>query len=137
MTDSPRQIPDRETLALKAMMMPRDANPHGTIFGGVLLSHMDQAGAIGAYELLGLDPEKKTLVTVAMQGVEFREPVLIGDVLEYWVRVEQVGRTSVTVRIAVSASRGTGKLNVTNACNVYVALDLSAGARTKTPIFDD
>jgi acyl-CoA hydrolase len=63
--------------------------------------------------------------------------VLIGDVLEYWVRVEQVGRTSVTVRIAVSAIRGTGKLNVTNACNVYVALDLSAGARTKTPIFDD
>ena len=76
MTDPPRQVPDQETLALKAMMMPRDANAHGTIFGGVLLSHMDQAGAVGAYELLGLDPEKKTLVTVAMQGVEFREPVL-------------------------------------------------------------
>lgn len=137
MTDAARSIPVGETLALKAMMMPRDANPHGTIFGGVLLSQMDQAGAIGAYELLGLDPEKKTLVTVAMQGVEFQEPVLVGDVLEYWVRVEKVGRTSVTVRIAVSAIRGTGKLNVTNACNVYVALDLSAGVRTKTPIFDD
>jgi acyl-CoA thioesterase YciA len=137
MTRPPRQIPEGETLALKAMMMPRDANPHGTIFGGVLLSHMDQAGAIGAYELLGLDPEKKTLVTVAMQGVEFREPVLVGDVLEYRVRIEKIGRTSVTVRIAVSAIRGAGRLNVTNACSVYVALDLSAGVRTKTPIFDD
>ena len=137
MTDSPRQVPDRETLALKAMMMPRDANAHGTIFGGVLLSHMDQAGAVGAYELLGLDPEKKTLVTVAMQGVEFREPVLVGDVLEYLVRVEKVGRTSVTVRIAACAIRGTGRLNVTEARCVYVALDLSTGVRRKTPIFDD
>lgn len=137
MTQAPRQVPDREALALKAMMMPRDANPHGTIFGGVLLSHMDQAGAIGAYELLGIDPEKKTLVTVAMQGVEFREPVFVGDVVEYRVRVESIGRTSVTVRTAASAIRSAGRVDVTEARSVYVALDLTNGVRTKTPLFDD
>src|SRR5258708_14962184 len=41
------ELMDDPYLAIQVVMMPRDTNPHGTIFGGVILSYLDQAGAIG------------------------------------------------------------------------------------------
>jgi acyl-CoA thioesterase YciA len=81
-------------------MMPRDTNPNGTIFGGVLLSYIDQAGAIEARKLA---PHR--VVTVAIDRVEFTKPVHVGDVLSFFTKVAQRGRTSVTVQVQVEAER--------------------------------
>ena len=71
-------------LAIQVMMMPRDTNPHGTIFGGVILSYIDQAGAIGARcEVVRAGGALPALVTVAMNRVELKQPVLVGDVVHF------------------------------------------------------
>src|SRR6266487_865471 len=89
-------------LAIQVVMMPRDTNPHGTIFGGVILSYLDQAGAIGARrEVLRSGGAQPFLVTVAMNRVEFRKPVLVGDVVRFLTRPVRIGRTSITMHIAV------------------------------------
>ncbi len=107
--------------AIRVMMMPRDTNGHGTIFGGVILSHIDQAGAIGAREYA---PHK--YVTVAMNGVVFKEPVFVGDVLSFYAEVVRTGRSSITVHVEVSAERFTDPtevVSVTEATLTYVAID--------------
>lgn len=111
-------------LAIQVVMMPRDVNPAGTIFGGVLLSYIDQAGAIGARRLViqggGKPP---VVVTVAMNRVEFKKPVLVGDVVRFLVHLVKLGRTSITVHVNVEAERGQEVLQVTEAEVVYVAID--------------
>ncbi len=108
-------------LAIRVMMMPRDTNAHGTIFGGVILSYVDQAGAIGARKL-----GQTRVVTVAMDSVVFKEPVFVGDVLSFYVEIVSVGRTSVRVRVVVEAERFAPpceRLIVTTAEMTYVAID--------------
>ncbi|HVS38338.1 MAG TPA: hotdog domain-containing protein [Gemmataceae bacterium] len=118
-------------LAIQVVMMPRDVNPHGAIFGGVILSYIDQAGAIGARRAVmqagGLPP---MLATVALNRVEFKRPVLVGDVVRFWTRTERLGRTSITMHVSVEAERGTETLPVTEAEVVYVGLD-PVGRRPK------
>jgi acyl-CoA thioesterase YciA len=102
-------------------MMPRDTNPAGTIFGGVILSHIDQAGAEEA-RLHGAD----RVVTVAMKEVEFHEPVYVGDLVSFYTDVVRVGTTSVTVRVAVEAARRWDRselVAVTRAEITYVNVD--------------
>src|SRR5881392_2531708 len=71
-------------LAIQVVMMPRDVNPHGTIFGGVILSYIDQAGAIGARrEVVLAGGKQPRLVTVAINRVEFSQPVEVGDVVRF------------------------------------------------------
>jgi acyl-CoA thioesterase YciA len=81
-------------------MMPRDTNPAGTIFGGVILSYIDQAGAEEA-KLRGAE----RVVTIAMKEVVFHEPVFVGDLVSFFTELVKVGRTSVTVRVSVEAAR--------------------------------
>ncbi len=103
------------------MMMPRDTNAHGTIFGGVLLSYIDQAGAVEARKHT---PHK--FVTVAMNGVEFKKPVFVGDVLSFHTTLERVGSTSMTIRVRVEAERFEDPslvVPVTEASLVYVAVN--------------
>ncbi len=129
MDDTPRH------LALKAMMMPRDTNSHGAIFGGVLLSGIDQAGAVGARHAIsqkGWPPRE--LVTVAMDRVQFREPVWVGDVLSFWTALRRVGRTSITVHVTVEAERDGATVPVTEAEVTYVAVALSGRERQTVPI---
>lgn len=112
-------------LALKAVMMPRDTNMHGTIFGGVILSYIDQAGAVGALHALsraGLPT--KPLVTVAMNRVEFHEPVHVGDTVSFWSEVVRVGSTSITTQVSVEAERNGAELKLTEAEVTYVAVDV-------------
>lgn len=110
-----------EILAIRVTAMPRDTNAHGTIFGGHILSLIDQAGAIAAH---GLGANK--LVTVAMREVEFKQPVQVGDLVTCWARVTKVGRTSVTSVVRVVAqspmaqARGEPERDVTQAEVVYV-----------------
>src|SRR6266567_3475635 len=101
-------------LAIQVVMMPRDTNPHGTIFGGVLLSYIDQAGAIGAVrEVVAAGGPMPSVVTVAINRVEFKQAVLVGDVVRFLTRLVKMGRTSVTVSVSVEALRGSQTLHVT------------------------
>jgi acyl-CoA thioesterase YciA len=106
-------------------MMPKDTNAMGTIFGGVILSYIDQAAAIQAYKYAS-----QRFVTKAMNAVEFVAPVHLGDVVSFYATIARVGRTSLTVKVDVEAERfpetkGTHFVKVTEATVVCVAVDAS------------
>lgn len=106
---------------IRVAMMPSDTNAHGTIFGGVILSHIDQAGAIAARAYT-----KGRVVTVAMKEVEFHKPVYVGDIVSYFAWVTALGTTSITVKVEVVAERYRPygrKVEVTEAEVVYVSVD--------------
>lgn len=88
--------------ALRVVMMPRDANQYGSIFGGVILSYIDQAGFIEARR-----HGVHRWVTVSIDKVEFHAPVQIGDVVTFLAATETTGTSSVKVRIRVEAERHT------------------------------
>lgn len=109
-----------DSVAIRVLMMPRDTNHHGTIFGGVILSHIDQAGAVAALRL-----GCTRVVTVAMDRVVFRQPVLVGDLVSFHAAPLRRGRTSVTVHVQVEAERrGGGIVAVTEAEVTYVHIDV-------------
>ncbi len=122
-------------LAIQVVMMPRDVNPHGTIFGGVILSYIDQAGAIGARrEVMRRGGPPPFLVTVAMNRVEFHKPVLVGDVVRFLTHTERLGRTSITMHVRVEAERGSEVLHDTEAEVVYVGIDPTTPERRPVPL---
>ncbi len=122
--------PDPRYLAVKALMMPRDTNPYGSIFGGVMLSYIDQAGAVGAqYEIRRAGWPDQPIVTVAMNAVEFHRPVFVGDVVSFWTEVIRVGRTSITMHVTVEADRRGEVMKLTEAEVTYVAVNLEEGRR--------
>lgn len=123
--------------AIRIVMMPRDANPHGTIFGGVILSYIDQAGAIAARREIVLrgGDLNAIFVTVAMNRVEFKQPVFIGDTVSFETTVTRIGRTSITMMVHVLAERGSQAIPVTEAEVVYVAVDGQTADRRPTPLF--
>lgn len=104
--------------AIRVLMMPRDTNAHGTIFGGVILSYIDQAGAIEARR-----QGCHLMVTVSMDKVVFHEPVFVGDLVSFWTETLRIGNTSITTKVTVEAIRGSDpnqKVIVTDAHVVYV-----------------
>ena len=106
--------------AIRVVMMPRDTNPMGTIFGGIILSYIDQAGMIEARK-----QTSKKLVTVAMHEVKFLAPVFVGDLVSFFTETLRIGTTSITVRVTVEAWRGAephDTARVTQAEVVYVAV---------------
>lgn len=111
---------DVDSPAIRVTLMPRDTNAHGTIFGGVLLSYIDLAGAVATR------PYADTIVTIKMNEVVFHEPVFVGDLVSMYANVTRLGTTSITVKVVVEAERWreTGKkVKVTEAEVVYVNLD--------------
>jgi acyl-CoA thioesterase YciA len=122
-------------LAIQVVMMPADVNPQGTIFGGVLLSYIDQAGAVGArHEVVQAGGPPPFLVTVALNRVEFHRPVFVGDVVRFLTRLVRLGRTSITMQVSVEAERGQQVIPVTEAEVVYVGIDLSSAERRPIPL---
>jgi acyl-CoA thioesterase YciA len=111
--------------AIKVLLLPKDTNPLGTIFGGVILSHIDLASAVEARKTA-----RRRWVTKAMREVEFHQPVFLGDVVNFFTDTIRVGRTSITVKVSVEAERwGSGhhgeRVKVTEAEVVLVAVDES------------
>ncbi len=107
--------------AIRVIMMPKDTNALGTIFGGIILSHIDLAGAVEAHRHVS-----GRLVTVAMREVVFHAPVFVGDLVSFYTETVRRGKTSITVRVIVEAerrTRGTGKVKVTEAEVIYVHVD--------------
>lgn len=122
-------------VAIQVVMMPRDTNPHGTIFGGVILSYLDQAGAIGARRaVVQAGGPMPVLVTVAMNRVEFKKAVLVGDVVRFITRTVKIGRTSIAMHVAVEVERGSEVIQATEAEVVYVGVDPSTPERRPTPL---
>ena len=122
-------------LAIKVVMMPRDTNPHGTIFGGVVLSYIDLAGAVGAtHQIRQAGWPEQPIVSVAMASVEFHRPVFVGDMVSFWTRLIRVGNTSITMRVDVEADRRGEAVHLTEAEVTYVAVDLADGGRRPVPI---
>ncbi|MGO8930860.1 MAG: acyl-CoA thioesterase [Limisphaerales bacterium] len=113
--------PNKPHPAIRVVMMPCDTNPMGTVFGGIILSYIDQAGAVEASK-----HSDKKLVTVAMHEVKFLAPVLVGDLVSFYTETLKIGSTSLTVRVTVEAKRGQApheSVRVTHAEVVYVAVD--------------
>jgi acyl-CoA thioesterase YciA len=107
--------------AIRVVMMPRDANYLGTIFGGVILSSLDLAGAVEAHK-----HSDRKWVTAAMREVKFIAPVFVGDLVSFYAETIKIGRTSITVRVTVEATRARAPhetARVTQAEVVYVAID--------------
>ncbi|HJQ37711.1 MAG TPA: hotdog domain-containing protein [Thermoanaerobaculia bacterium] len=109
-------LPKWNEPAIRVLMMPRDTNAHGTIFGGVILSYIDQAGAIEARR-----QGCQLMVTVSMDKVVFHEPVFVGDLVSFWTETLRIGNTSITTKVAVEVIRNyTQRVVVTEAVVVYV-----------------
>jgi acyl-CoA thioesterase YciA len=101
--------------------LPRETNARGTIFGGVILSHLDLAGGIAASRLAA-----RNFVTRAMHAVEFIAPVYVGDVVSFYTTVLRQGTTSITIKVSVEAERGRDprqRVKVTEAEVIYVSVD--------------
>jgi acyl-CoA thioesterase YciA len=113
-------LPKWSEPAIRVLMMPRDTNAHGTIFGGVILSYIDQAGAIEARR-----QGCQIIVTVSMDKIVFHEPVFVGDLVSFWCETQRIGNTSISVKVVVDVIRGNDpgkRLLVTDAQVVYVNL---------------
>jgi acyl-CoA thioesterase YciA len=111
---------------LRVTMLPRDTNARGTIFGGVILSHIDMAGAVAASR-----QAQRNFVTRAMHAVEFIAPVYVGDVVSFYTAVVREGRTSITIKVDVEAERSKEPrkcVKVTEAEIVYVSVDENGAA---------
>lgn len=114
------ELPCHREPTLRVVPMPADANQHGDIFGGWIMSQVDIAGAVMASRRA-----KGPVATVAVQSFVFRKPVQIGDLLSFYAEVIRVGNTSVTVNVEVYAQRNPEDIEVakvTEATLTYVAL---------------
>ena len=117
----PPSYPADKQPAIRQVMMPRDTNALGTIFGGVILSYIDLAAATEAHRY---HPGK--LVTVAFDQVEFKQPVFVGDLVSFFAETARVGRTSITVAVSVWAQRALRRdqiVHVTEGKVTLVAVD--------------
>ena len=113
--------------ALRVLPMPADANQNGDIFGGWIMSQVDVAGGTVASKIA-----RGRVATVAVKEFVFKQPVQIGDLLSFYVDVERIGTTSVTVTVEVYAERRPSDpriVKVTEATLTYVAIDGSGRPR--------
>lgn len=104
--------------AIRLVMFPKDANPSGSIFGGVILSNIDIAAAVAAKKVT-----RHRVVTVCMKEIVFKKPVKVGDVLTFWAEVVDTGRTSIKINVKVEAERDLETIQVTEGEVVFVAVD--------------
>jgi acyl-CoA thioesterase YciA len=120
MTDTPEDILPAGQPATRITAMPADANPYGDIFGGWLMAQMDMAAALVASRHC-----KGRAVTIAVEGMQFHRPVLVGDELSVFARLVKVGNTSMTVDVEAwrRARHSEETYKVTQAQFVFVAID--------------
>jgi acyl-CoA thioesterase YciA len=129
-TDTPTTDQPQGELTVRLTAMPADTNANGDIFGGWVLSQMDQAGGIAAVERA-----QGRVVTIAVEAMTFIRPVKIGDVLCVYTKVEKVGRTSMKIHIEAWARRFSthSREKVTDAVFTFVAIDDNGRPRPVPP----
>jgi acyl-CoA thioesterase YciA len=124
------EIP-RGNLTVRISAMPADTNANGDIFGGWVLSRMDQAGGIA-----GVERARGRVVTIAVEAMTFIRPVRVGDVLEVYTEVESIGRTSMKIHVEAWARRFQTYVHekVTDANFTFVAIDEDGRPRPIQPV---
>lgn len=131
--DRPTVLPPPEQHAiLRVMPMPSDANIHGDVFGGWIMAQVDLAGSVPATRRAG-----GRVATVAVNGLTFRQPVFIGDLLSFYAAIIKTGHTSITVSVEVYAERQRLEheiVKVTEAVLTYVATDEHRQRRPLPPV---
>lgn len=128
--DDDISLPDKDP-TLRVVPMPADANQHGDIFGGWVMSQVDIAGGI-----LAARRARGRVATVAVNAFVFKQPVFVGDVVSFFAEITRVGRTSITVDVQVYAQRNPGKMicvKVTEASLTYVATGTDRRPRELPP----
>lgn len=115
------ELPRDKQPVLRIIPMPADTNAHGTIFGGWVMAQVDLAGSVPAVKRA-----RGKCVTVSVNSFQFKQPVLVGDLVSFYAEVSKVGRTSITVDVEVYSQRqrfGADVVKVTEAQLTYVAID--------------
>ena len=127
--NAPQEEPGGE-LTIRVVAMPADTNANGDIFGGWVLSRMDQAGGIA-----GVDRTRGRVVTVAIDAMTFVKPVRVGDVLCVYTHVQSVGRTSLKIHVEAWARRFRTDVRekVTVGTFTFVAIDDEGRPRVVPP----
>ncbi len=115
------ELPKDRQPEIKIVAMPKDTNPGGSILGGWIMSQIDVAAGITA-----LERAKGRVVTVAVNSIEFHEPVFVGDIISCYTEIIKTGNTSITIKVEVFSQRNPSNIEtvkVTEAELTYVALD--------------
>jgi acyl-CoA thioesterase YciA len=131
MEASTTSLPEGRMPVLRVMPMPADANVHGDVFGGWIMSQVDIAGSLPAVRRAN-----GRVATVAVNSFVFKQPVFVGDLLSFYADVVKVGRTSVTVFVEVYAQRNRlvdEVVKVTEATLTYVATNEDRQPRPMPP----
>ncbi len=126
-----RNLPERSDPILRVVPGPADINANGHIFGGWVLSQMDQAGGILAGRI-----SQGACATVAIEKMEFIAPILMRDIISVYASLERRGRTSMVIRVEVIATRERGQVDVavTEGYFTFVALDENHRPRALPPV---
>ncbi len=125
----------RGELSLRTLAMPADTNPSGDIFGGWVMSQMDIAGGIAAWNVAD-----GRVATVAVDGFTFHRPINVGDVVCCYADVLRTGKTSITVLIQAWVLRGRrteNRIKVTEGTFTFVAIDADGNKRQVEPLSKD
>lgn len=104
--------------AIRVVLLPRDTNKHGTIFGGIILSYIDLAGAAEVQK-----NTRQRIVTVALDKVIFKAPVMVGEAVSFYTETTKIGKTSISVHVDVEVSRHNESIAVTSADMTFVCVD--------------
>jgi len=115
------QLPPDRMPVLRVLPMPADSNTHGDVFGGWIMAQLDLAGAVPAARRAA-----GRVATVAVNAIQFKQPVFVGDLLSFYAEIVRTGTTSVTVEVEVYAQRqrlDAEIVKVTEATLTYVATD--------------
>ena len=126
MTEAPVHAPPatetepRGDLCIRTLAMPADTNANGDIFGGWLLSQMDISGGVFASKIA-----KSRTVTVAIEAMNFRKAVYVGDLVSVHATLVRIGRTAITVHLEAWALRRKElqSILVTDGNFTYVSID--------------
>ena len=115
--------------AIRMVMLPKYTNPDGDIFGGVILSMIDEAAAVEAQRQM-----HHRYVTVSMDSIQFHRPVGVGDIVSLWCQTIKIGTSSLVIHIDVLSNprRTSEEYKVTEATVTMVAIDEN---RKSIPIF--
>lgn len=119
-------------IAIRRILLPRDTNHRGEVFGGAILAEIDLAGAVEARRHTQHD-----VATMSVKEVVFKRPVKVGEVVTFWTKLVRLGTTSITVTIEVESSPDgqEAPVSVTAAEVVYVAIARNPdGTLTKVPV---
>lgn len=131
-TEQPLLLPSDRQPVLRVIPMPKDANLHGDVFGGWIMSQVDIAGSVPATRRAG-----GRVATVSVNAFVFKQPVFVGDLLSFYADIVKVGRTSITISVEVYAQRQRLEaevVKVTEATLTYVATDDNRRSRPLPPL---